>query len=130
VIHKYPGHQTRVAAGGGNTFTTSYKLRPLSQGTLAGIDHFFGFDAAQPIAAVSVTVTYSDTFAFDVLPGTLALYRLDDGSWVTDGITTVGRKTGELTAVITRPGSFAVLGERPALRAHLPMVLKFGPAPP
>jgi hypothetical protein len=58
-----------------------------------------------------------------VIAGTARLYRLDAGTWVTDGITITERSARHILAWIDRPGLYGILGQ--TNRTYLPLVFRY-----
>jgi hypothetical protein len=116
-----PGHLTALHVAPGSlsssvTLTvTADEARPT--GALATVHHYFTVSGPVLTEPVAVVLGFKD--AAPIVEGTLGLYRLDGGSWVTDSITVTEVSPGHLLARITRPGSYAILGE--THRIYLPM---------
>ncbi|TFG72637.1 MAG: hypothetical protein E4H27_02245 [Anaerolineales bacterium] len=57
-----------------------------------------------------------------IISDTLQLYRLDAGTWVTNGLTITERLDNGLGVMIDRPGTFGLMGK--TLRTYLPHILR------
>lgn len=128
LMHSYPGHITLLevppgAVSNRTIFTITYHA-PLPTGPLIGMDHFFEVLAEQTIftTPLTLTVAYSESVRGPIIAGTEKLYRWQNGSWTTEGITLVNRWREGLTAHISHLSLFGVLGE--TNRVYLPFVLK------
>lgn len=128
LTQQYPGHRTQLLIPAGvlnttTTFTLSYRRFPTSQGDLEGIDHFFELQAVptpMPFSSpLQLRLSYSPTV---IISGTMGLYRLEAGKWVTEGITMTGQSIGQLQADIRYTGVYGLLGE--TNRLYLPLVLR------
>lgn len=129
LTHQYPGHTTTLhvppgAMAASSVFTISYSLPPTNTGDFLGIDHFFEMDGEQTTFSIPVTVSvgYSATILGSAIPGTLALYTWQDGTWITDSITLTNRTESGLTCQIQHFSLFGVLGE--TYRVYLPLLLR------
>lgn len=128
LVHQYPRHRTRLTVPAGvlsasTTFTISYRSFPSPQSGLDGIDHFFGLEVSgtpTPFSpALQLVMHYSPTH---IISGTLALYRLQAGQWITEGITLTGQSVGQIAADIRYTGIYGLMGE--TNRLFLPLILK------
>ncbi len=129
LVHAYPNHQTRLLIPAGvlnasTTFTISYQSFPAAQGDLEGINHFFKIqmDATAPITfnpPLQLAMSYSPA---PIISGTLELYRLEAGTWITEGITVTAQGAGQISADIQTTGIYGLLGR--TNRAFLPVILR------
>ncbi|MFN2286325.1 MAG: formylglycine-generating enzyme family protein [Anaerolineae bacterium] len=125
----YPEHLTEVHVPPGTlteTLTLELALsvtyaESQSVGTLAGMDHFFIVEGVQPTKPVELLLGFSNSGS--VIAGTARLYRLDAGTWVTDGITITERSARHILAWIDRPGLYGILGQ--TNRTYLPLVVRY-----
>ncbi|MBN1922031.1 MAG: SBBP repeat-containing protein [Anaerolineae bacterium] len=133
LIHEYPGHQTQLLIPAGvlnasTTFTISYHSFLAAQGALEGnlqgIDHFFEIQmGATPMPfspPVELRMNYDGPIP--IISGTLGLYRLEAGTWITDGITVTHQTAGQIYADIRSIGLYGLLGR--TNRIFLPVVLR------
>ncbi len=128
LVHQYPGHSTQLLIPAGvlnasTTFTISYNMLPAIQGELEGIDHFFTVEmrgTPTPFSPpLQLRMDYSSTHT---ISGTLGLYRLEAGEWITEGITVTHQSVGQIRADVRYMGLYGLLGR--ANRAFLPLVLR------
>ncbi len=101
--------------------TLTYGGEPAS-GNLQGIQHFFWLETASQPFPAPVEVLLGFKGRYPVLSGTLDLYRLSAGTWLTEGITVTQRGGEYLIAWITRPGLYGLLGQ--TQRLYLPLLLR------
>ncbi|MGC9348922.1 MAG: formylglycine-generating enzyme family protein [Anaerolineae bacterium] len=110
--------------------TLTYSDLPVSH-ALSGIDHAFRIQAesgapgsvsAQDrlVAPAAVLVTFPSHTT--LISGTVNLYRLDGGTWITDGITLIEQGMNYLHARIDYAGVYAILGR--TNRLYLPMTTR------
>ncbi len=131
-----PGHLTRLSIPT-DTITSTLNLtitqqyRNNIQGDRGGNNHFFSVEAISPMfippigMPVPLTVTLSYTEPGGITYDTLTLYRLDAGNWVTSGITVVARTRNSITALISEPGEYGLLGRTD--HYYLPVITKNTP---
>ncbi|MGD1991565.1 MAG: SBBP repeat-containing protein [Anaerolineae bacterium] len=125
----YPGHLTLLSVApdvltATFTFTIAYDGRSNVQGQrLQGIDHFFSL-TSDPALPLSGTPTLDLFLGFDQAYGvkldTLALYRLEAGEWVTEGITLSERCPDQIAVQTRKSGVYGVMGA--TLRQYLPLL--------
>jgi hypothetical protein len=130
------GHLTRISIPT-DTLTSTLDLtitqqyRDNIQGNWGGNNHFFRVEAVSPMfippigMPIPLTITLSYTEPGGTKPGTLNLYRLVAGDWVTTGITVVARTRNSLTVLITEPGDYGLLGQTD--RFYLPVITRNSP---
>jgi formylglycine-generating enzyme required for sulfatase activity len=124
----YAGHLTLVQVPPGAavepvTLTIQYDQRSNQQSELEGVDHFFSVEAVPAWNAhvpVSVTLAYPDHLP--LVQGTLGLYQLSAGQWVTQDILLTHVLSGALQAQIEPGGAFGLLGQ--THRVYLPLTLR------
>lgn len=128
LVHEYPGHQTQLLIPAGvlsasTTFTISYQSFAAAQGDLEGMDHFFRIEIdATPMPfspPLQLHMSYSPSA---IISGTLGLYRLEAGTWITEGITVTHQILGQIDAGIRNIGLYGLLGR--THRIFLPMILR------
>ncbi|MDX9954892.1 MAG: SBBP repeat-containing protein [Anaerolineae bacterium] len=128
LVHEYPGHQTQLLIPAGvlsasTTFTISYQSFAAAQGDLEGMDHFFRIEInATPMPfspPLQLHMSYSPSA---IISGTLGLYRLEAGTWITEGITVTHQSLGQIDAGIRNIGLYGLLGR--THRIFLPMILR------
>jgi hypothetical protein len=71
---------------------------------------------------VAVLVTFPD--ASPIISGTLGLFRLTSGTWVTEGITLTAQGENYMRAIIQQPGVYGLLGR--THRLYLPVMAREG----
>jgi hypothetical protein len=103
-------------------FTITYQVAPTRTNHLLPIGHFFAITATQPNFTLlfTLTVRYSDSVRGPIMRDTEMLYQLQDGRWVTNGITITTRLTDGLIAQITQLSRFGLLGSSNHL--YLPII--------
>lgn len=109
-------------------YTISYQGLPNTQGDHQGIGHFFqvlqhhdgtaGASASHLSVPVQLVLGYQEKTP--IVSGTLDLYRLGSGTWITAGITKVVDSPGYMVADIEAPGVYGLLGG--TNRIYLPKV--------
>jgi len=127
-----PGHLTMLSVPAGavsaeTVFTLANDAHPNEQGDLQGIDHFFKLKAQQGLTEptgfhlpLELTLGYPGPGA--TTAGSLTLYRLEAGGWLTRGITVTDQSTNLMTAWIEQMGAYGLLGR--TNRVYLPLVLR------
>ncbi|MGC9468131.1 MAG: formylglycine-generating enzyme family protein [Anaerolineae bacterium] len=99
--------------------TVTYtKTRP--GGQLHGMDHFFVVSGETFTEPVTLLLGFKN--AGGIIAGTADLYRLEAGSWVTNGITLREQSSGHVLAQIEQPGLFGILGQ--TNRTYLPITIR------
>jgi hypothetical protein len=101
------------------SYDTASPPRPLSS-----INHAFRLHTGNgPVtlnAPVTLIVAFPQRVAVEA--GTLHLYRLHQGSWITAGITTTLSGSNYLHAEVSRTGVYALLGR--AHHLYMPITLR------
>jgi hypothetical protein len=105
------------------TFELAGVEHPNHQGALQGIDRFFSLSIQHPqrvIGPLQVYLGFPEPVG--VIEGTVNLYRLDGSTWVTNDIAITNQTVKQITAWISEPGIYGVLGE--TNRVYLPLLLR------
>ncbi len=128
----YPNHLTALKVTSNTMtqdtlFTLVYDGHTYRQGEYGGINHFFSIRAEQAGATITtVTKPLNLILGFSenhsVQSDTLALYRLDAGTWVTHNITVTEQSAGHIVAWVNQLGTYGLLGKTNWV--YLPVVLR------
>jgi formylglycine-generating enzyme required for sulfatase activity len=138
----YPGHLTLLnvpptAVDTSTVFTLSFDGRSNVQGDFQGIDHFFNLEANRlaPASATRSSGPTADRSNFSlpaqltlgyaslqgVTSGTIDLYRLVSGNWLTSNFTVTQKTAGHLVAWVKETGTYGLMGK--TNRVYLPVIL-------
>ncbi len=128
----YPGRMTMVIVPDGamdarTVLTLTYDGRSNIQGDLQGIDQFFSIARAPsysgtitPLLPLQLILGHTDFRG--MISNTAYLYQLNDGEWVSNGITITERGTDYLIAQVADFGVYGLLGQ--TRRRFLPIILR------
>lgn len=119
--HLTVAHVPAGALSSNTIYTITYDANPGNQDTLQGIDHFFSVSTNQSTNA-PIRLLLGHPSSQYMIDNTLDLYRLQEGSWITDDITIVEKSDEHVIATITKPGIYGLLGV--TNRLFLPLTIR------